>query len=395
MDGCGFSEKPLSISLHPMCVCSSSLSSGQVSITIKQPPNPVITKPYETILKQLLFVVLKSSPDFSQFPLFLHVQFLFSLQFPSFLLNPNPFSLFHQNPKRKKTELPISFFFLKSSVLTNKASWFPLSTKMSFPSSRRTSKKPFLQLSLPGQSSAPLSVFLTTTLSLSPCFHTPSQKHSKSLTDDKSSPCCCGVFACCLSAFSSHSFQHKSSQNNHQTLLLCLLSDPIPSVHRCSADTLTELFLHGNIEQSSSSNIPSTQAGGCIRDVLCSADNTETEFHHNPLRDTPISLSVQLKEKPIPCQVSFLSVSLILLTAESPSTSLPEPVCCGVCACVSSQDIQTGKRGVETTGGVLQLGVNRGGEGSSGEGSHSLICFVCPELHKLLSENKIKQNREI
>ena len=142
------------------------------------------------------------------------------------------------------------------------------------------------------------------------------------------------------------------------------------------------------LSSSSSSNIPSTQAGGCIRDVLCSADNTETEFHHNPLRDTPISLSVQLKEKPIPCQVSFLSVSLILLTAESPSTSLPEPVCCGVCACVSSQDIQTGKRGVETTGGVLQLGVNRGGEGSSGEGSHSLICFVCPELHKLLSENK-------
>ena len=180
MDGCGFSEKPLSISLHPMSVCSSSLASGQVSITIKQPPNPVITKPYETILKQLLFVVLKSSPDFSPFPLFLHVQFLFSLQFPSFLLNPNPFSLFHQNPKRKKTELPISFFFLKSSVLTNKASWFPLSTKMSFPSSRRTSKKPFLQLSLPGQSSPPLSVFLTTTLSLSPCFHTPSQKHSKS-----------------------------------------------------------------------------------------------------------------------------------------------------------------------------------------------------------------------
>ena len=177
MDGCGFSEKPLSISLHPMSVCSSSLASGQVSITIKQPPNPVITKPYETILKQVLFVVLKSSPDFSPFPLFLHVQFLFSLQFPSFLLNPNPFSLFHQNPKRKKTELPISFFFLKSSVLTNKASWFPLSTKMSFPSSRRTSKKPFLQLSLPGQSSPPLSVFLTTTLSLSPCFHTPSQKH--------------------------------------------------------------------------------------------------------------------------------------------------------------------------------------------------------------------------
>ena len=141
MDGCGFSEKPLSISLHPMSVCSSSLASGQVSITIKQPPNPVITKPYETILKQVLFVVLKSSPDFSPFPLFLHVQFLFSLQFPSFLLNPNPFSLFHQNPKRKKTELPISFFFLKSSVLTNKASWFPLSTKMSFPSSRRTSKE--------------------------------------------------------------------------------------------------------------------------------------------------------------------------------------------------------------------------------------------------------------
>ena len=167
MDGCGFSEKPLSISLHPMSVCSSSLASGQVSITIKQPPNPVITKPYETILKQVLLVVLKSSADFSPFPLFLHVQFLFSLQFPSFLLNPNPFSLFHQNPKRKKTELPISFFFLKSSVLTNKASWFPLSTKMSFPSSRRTSKKPFLQLSLPGQSSPPLSVFLTTTLSLS------------------------------------------------------------------------------------------------------------------------------------------------------------------------------------------------------------------------------------
>ena len=142
---------------------------------------------------------------------------------------------------------------------------------------------------------------------------------------------------------------------------------------------------------SSSSNIPSTQAGGCIRDVLCSADNTETEFHHNPLRDTPISLSVQLKEKPIPCQVSFLSVSFVLLTAENPSTSLPEPVCCGVCVCVSSQDIQTGKTGVETTGAVLQLGVNRGGEGSSGEGSHSLICFVCPELHKLLSENKTKQ----
>ena len=129
--------------------------------------------------------------------------------------------------------------------------------------------------------------------------------------------------------------------------------------------------------------------------MLCSADNTETEFHHNPLRDTPISLSVQLKENPIPCQVSFLSVSLILLTPESPSTSLPEPVCCGVCACVSSQDIQIGKAGVETTGGVLQLGVNRGGECFSGEGSHNLICFVCPELHKLLSENKTKQNREI
>ena len=65
------------------------------------------------------------------------------------------------------------------------------------------------------------------------------------------------------------------------------------------------------------------------------------------------------------------------------------------CACVSSQDIQTGKTGVEATGAVLQLGVNRGGECSSGEGSHSLICFVCPELHKLLSENKTKQNKQI
>ncbi len=127
MDCCVFSEKPLLTSLHPMSVCTSSLVLGEVSTSIKQPPNPVITKAYETILKQVLFVVLKSSTDFLLFPLFLHVEFLFSLEFPSFLLHPNPFSLFFQNPKRKKTDLPISFFFLKSSVLTNKASLFPLS----------------------------------------------------------------------------------------------------------------------------------------------------------------------------------------------------------------------------------------------------------------------------
>jgi len=138
----------------------------------------------------------------------------------------------------------------------------------------------------------------------------------------------------------------------------------------------------------SSSNIPSTQAAGYIRDVLRSAENTETEFNHNLLRDTAISLSLQLKEKPCPCQVSCLSVSLVLLAAESPSTSLPEPVCRGVAACVSSQDIQTRKTALETTRAVLQLAVNSGGEGSSGEAARSLICFVGPELHKLLSENK-------
>ena len=153
MDGCGYSEKPLLISLHPISACTSSLALCEVSNPIKQPPNPVITKPYEIILKQVFFVVLKSITHFLVFPLFLHVEFLFSLQLPSFLssflLNPNPFSLFYQNTKRKKTDLPISLFFVMSSVLTNKARWFTLSTNMSFPSSRTTSKKPFLQLSLP------------------------------------------------------------------------------------------------------------------------------------------------------------------------------------------------------------------------------------------------------
>ena len=149
MDGCGYSEKPLLISFHPISVCTSSLALCEVSITIKQPPNPVITKPYEIILKQVFFVVLKSTTHFLVFPLFLHVEFLFSLQLPSFLRNPYPFSHFYQNTKRKKTNLPVSLFFVKSSVLTNKARWFTLSTNMSFPSSTTTSNKPFLQLSLP------------------------------------------------------------------------------------------------------------------------------------------------------------------------------------------------------------------------------------------------------
>jgi hypothetical protein len=85
MDGCGYSEKPLLISLHPISVCTSSLALCEVSNPIKQHPNPVITKPYEIILKQVFFVVLKSTTHFLVFPLFLHVEFLFSLQLPSFL----------------------------------------------------------------------------------------------------------------------------------------------------------------------------------------------------------------------------------------------------------------------------------------------------------------------
>ncbi len=152
MDGCGYSEKHLLISLHPISVCTSSLALGEVSNPIKQSPNPVITKPYEIILKQVFFVVLKSTTHFLIFPLFLHVEFLFSLQLPSFLPFFSiqiPFLFSIKTQKRKKTNLPISLFFVKSSVLTNKVRWFTLSTNMSFPSLRTTSNKPFLQVSLP------------------------------------------------------------------------------------------------------------------------------------------------------------------------------------------------------------------------------------------------------
>ncbi len=43
---------------------------------------------------------------------------------------------------------------------------------------------------------------------------------------------------------------------------------------------------------------------------------------------------------------------------------------------------------MERTGGGVEVGVNRGGEGGCGEGSDSLICFVCVEVEKFVCENK-------
>ena len=151
-----------------------------------------------------------------------HFNFLSS--FPSFISSQSK-SLFSFLSKHKKKEDKPSYFLVLCKVICSDKqgqvvyslnqhvfSLFENNIKETIPSVISSS----INLN------TPLCLSHNNTFSL-PVF-TPLLKNTKSLTYNKSSPWCCGVFVCCLSITSTHSFQHKSSQNNHQTLLLCVFS---------------------------------------------------------------------------------------------------------------------------------------------------------------------------